>query len=119
MNGGQAAFPKCSQLYLPLFGSADAAQDAPATSAPGAPAGGRWSVHKFGGTCVGTPERIANVAAIISEDSSARKFVIVSAMSQVRARRTAGCSAPCWVPLVHQGAWGAGHLGTVFVYCTA
>ncbi|CAN1295025.1 Bifunctional aspartokinase/homoserine dehydrogenase 1, chloroplastic [Linum perenne] len=42
-----------------------------------------WSVHKFGGTCVGSSERIKNVAEIIANDSSEGKFVVVSAMSKV------------------------------------
>eukprot|EP00252_Welwitschia_mirabilis_P006391 TRINITY_DN1726_c0_g1_i1.p1 TRINITY_DN1726_c0_g1~~TRINITY_DN1726_c0_g1_i1.p1 ORF type:complete len:926 (+),score=192.42 TRINITY_DN1726_c0_g1_i1:128-2905(+) len=42
-----------------------------------------WVVHKFGGTCVGTPERISNVARVISEDTSNKKVVVVSAMSKV------------------------------------
>lgn len=47
------------------------------------PKGDCWSVHKFGGTCVGTPERIGNVAEIITADQSERKLVVVSAMSKV------------------------------------
>ncbi|XP_016472119.1 bifunctional aspartokinase/homoserine dehydrogenase, chloroplastic [Nicotiana tabacum] len=47
------------------------------------PKGDCWSVHKFGGTCVGTSERIGNVAEIIIADQSARKLVVVSAMSKV------------------------------------
>ncbi|KAG0616791.1 hypothetical protein M758_5G142100 [Ceratodon purpureus] len=47
------------------------------------PRGASWSVHKFGGTCVGTSERIQNVAKIIVEDSSVRKVAVVSAMSKV------------------------------------
>ena len=42
-----------------------------------------WSVHKFGGTCVGSSERIKNVANIILNDDSERKLVVVSAMSKV------------------------------------
>lgn len=42
-----------------------------------------WSVHKFGGTCVGSSERIKNVASIILNDDSERKLVVVSAMSKV------------------------------------
>lgn len=45
--------------------------------------GDMWSVHKFGGTCVGSSERIKNVADIILEDSSEGKLVVVSAMSKV------------------------------------
>ena len=47
------------------------------------PRGDTWSVHKFGGTCVGTWERIWNVSGIIADDPSLRKVVIVSAMSKV------------------------------------
>ncbi|GAB4861187.1 Bifunctional aspartokinase/homoserine dehydrogenase 1, chloroplastic [Ancistrocladus abbreviatus] len=47
------------------------------------PKGDMWSVHKFGGTCVGNSERIKNVANIIVNDDSERKLVVVSAMSKV------------------------------------
>lgn len=47
------------------------------------PKGDMWSVHKFGGTCVGSSERIKNVAEIIMNDTSERKLVVVSAMSKV------------------------------------
>ncbi|KAK7379625.1 hypothetical protein VNO80_05089 [Phaseolus coccineus] len=47
------------------------------------PKGETWSVHKFGGTCVGNSSRIKNVADIIINDDSERKFVVVSAMSKV------------------------------------
>lgn len=47
------------------------------------PKGETWSVHKFGGTCVGNSSRIKNVADIIINDDSRRKFVVVSAMSKV------------------------------------
>ncbi|KAL8170616.1 hypothetical protein V2J09_022420 [Rumex salicifolius] len=47
------------------------------------PKGEMWSVHKFGGTCVGTSDRIKNVAEIIVNDTSERKLVVVSAMSKV------------------------------------
>ncbi|XP_028243487.1 bifunctional aspartokinase/homoserine dehydrogenase 1, chloroplastic-like isoform X1 [Glycine soja] len=47
------------------------------------PKGETWSVHKFGGTCVGTSQRIKNVADIILKDDSERKLVVVSAMSKV------------------------------------
>ncbi|RZB70924.1 Bifunctional aspartokinase/homoserine dehydrogenase 2, chloroplastic [Glycine soja] len=48
------------------------------------PKGETWSVHKFGGTCVGTSQRIKNVADIILKDDSGRKLVVVSAMSKVK-----------------------------------
>lgn len=47
------------------------------------PKGDFWSVHKFGGTCVGSSQRIRNVAQIIVNDDSERKLVVVSAMSKV------------------------------------
>uniref|UniRef100_A0A0D9X6X8 ACT domain-containing protein n=1 Tax=Leersia perrieri TaxID=77586 RepID=A0A0D9X6X8_9ORYZ len=47
------------------------------------PKGDMWSVHKFGGTCMGTSQRIQNVADIILRDPSERKLVVVSAMSKV------------------------------------
>lgn len=47
------------------------------------PKGDMWSVHKFGGTCMGTPKRIQCVANIVLGDSSERKLIIVSAMSKV------------------------------------
>ncbi|KAL0351256.1 UNVERIFIED_CONTAM: Bifunctional aspartokinase/homoserine dehydrogenase, chloroplastic [Sesamum calycinum] len=46
------------------------------------PKGDTWSIHKFGGTCVGTSERIRNVANIVVKDESERKLVVVSAMSK-------------------------------------
>ncbi|KAH7861608.1 hypothetical protein Vadar_028344 [Vaccinium darrowii] len=45
--------------------------------------GDTWSVHKFGGTCVGSSDRIRNVAEILQNDDSERKLVVVSAMSKV------------------------------------
>ncbi|KAI4355464.1 hypothetical protein L6164_004237 [Bauhinia variegata] len=47
------------------------------------PRGETWSVHKFGGTCVGSSLRIKNVADIIINDDSERKLVVVSAISKV------------------------------------
>ena len=47
------------------------------------PQGNTWSVHKFGGTCVASWERILNVANIVANDKSPRRLVVVSAMSKV------------------------------------
>lgn len=47
------------------------------------PKGDMWSVHKFGGTCMGTSQRIQNVADIVLRDPSEKKLVVVSAMSKV------------------------------------
>ncbi|KAJ0987088.1 hypothetical protein J5N97_005444 [Dioscorea zingiberensis] len=49
----------------------------------GLPKGDLWSVHKFGGTCMGTAQRIQSVADITLDDPSERKLIIVSAMSKV------------------------------------
>ncbi|XP_058073858.1 bifunctional aspartokinase/homoserine dehydrogenase 2, chloroplastic-like isoform X2 [Magnolia sinica] len=66
-----------------IFASiADVSLDNSIEGAP-LPKGDTWSVHKFGGTCVGTAKRISNVADIILNDASERKLVVVSAMSQV------------------------------------
>jgi len=40
-------------------------------------------VHKFGGTCVGSAERIAAAARLIIELPAAQKMVVVSAMGAV------------------------------------
>lgn len=37
-------------------------------------------MHKFGGTCMATPERIADVAKLMMENQSARTMVVVSAL---------------------------------------
>nr|XP_043614760.1 bifunctional aspartokinase/homoserine dehydrogenase, chloroplastic-like [Erigeron canadensis]XP_043614761.1 bifunctional aspartokinase/homoserine dehydrogenase, chloroplastic-like [Erigeron canadensis] len=66
--------------------SASVTTDVPASEAPAKSPiikGDTWSIHKFGGTCVGTSERIQNVANIVIEDISERKLVVVSAMSKV------------------------------------
>ncbi|XP_057525947.1 bifunctional aspartokinase/homoserine dehydrogenase 2, chloroplastic-like isoform X1 [Amaranthus tricolor] len=47
------------------------------------PKGDMWSVHKFGGTCVGSPDLIKSVAEIVANDNAERKLVVVSAMSKV------------------------------------
>ncbi|CAI8618567.1 unnamed protein product [Vicia faba] len=44
--------------------------------------GESWSVHKFGGTCMGSSQRIKNVADIVLNDDSERRLVVVSAMSK-------------------------------------
>mmetsp|Transcript_23921 Transcript_23921/g.74812 ORF Transcript_23921/g.74812 Transcript_23921/m.74812 type:complete len:938 (-) Transcript_23921:174-2987(-) len=50
-------------------------------SSTGCPRGGDWAIHKFGGTCVASAERIMEVAKVMVEDkSTARKCIVVSAM---------------------------------------
>ncbi|XP_051139168.1 bifunctional aspartokinase/homoserine dehydrogenase 1, chloroplastic-like [Andrographis paniculata] len=68
-----------------LFSSVTSADSSLDEAVQGAqlPKGDSWSIHKFGGTCVGTSERIRNVANIVVKDESERKLVVVSAMSKV------------------------------------
>ncbi|KMZ70542.1 Aspartate kinase, Homoserine dehydrogenase [Zostera marina] len=47
------------------------------------PKGDTWVVHKFGGTCMGTAQRIQSAANIIMSDSSEGKLAVVSAVSKV------------------------------------
>lgn len=68
--------------YLPVHSPTDVSLDKSMEKVQ-LPKGDNWSVHKFGGTCVGTSERIKNVAEIIVKDDSERKLVVVSAMSKV------------------------------------
>lgn len=42
--------------------------------------GAHWQVHKFGGTCVATADRIAEAAKLICEDPADSKLMVVSAM---------------------------------------
>jgi len=63
---------------------APSAVASPAPSAASAcPRGEAWEVHKFGGTCVGSAERIAAAARLIIELPAAQKMVVVSAMGAV------------------------------------
>ncbi|URE00347.1 bifunctional aspartokinase homoserine dehydrogenase 1 [Musa troglodytarum] len=50
---------------------------------PSLPKGDMWSVHKFGGTSMGTSKRIQSVADIVLSDLTERKLIVVSAMSKV------------------------------------
>jgi aspartokinase/homoserine dehydrogenase 1 len=42
--------------------------------------GAHWHVHKFGGTCMATGERIRAAAQFVIDDPAENKFVIVSAL---------------------------------------
>lgn len=44
------------------------------------PRGGDWQIHKFGGTCMASSERIKKAVELMMSDAAARKAVIVSAM---------------------------------------
>ncbi|CAI5471405.1 unnamed protein product [Closterium sp. Yama58-4] len=65
--------------------ASSAAADSQASPSPPP---GNWYVHKFGGTCVGTWERIRSVADIVTSDTGRgavprHRFVVVSAMATV------------------------------------
>ena len=44
------------------------------------PRGSQWQVHKFGGTCVASAERIREAAQLVCSDIAEQKVVVVSAM---------------------------------------
>lgn len=63
------------------FSAPRAAIAEPTTDAPTqCPRGPSWEVHKFGGTCLATPERIRDVAKLGIEDPAENKILVVSAM---------------------------------------
>lgn len=51
-----------------------------AESKAGCPRGTHWQVHKFGGTCMATAQRIHDVAKLVLDDPADSKVVVVSAM---------------------------------------
>lgn len=44
------------------------------------PRGAHWQVHKFGGTCVASADRIREAAQLVCSDLAEQKVVVVSAM---------------------------------------
>lgn len=54
--------------------------EAPAAATEGAPRGTHWKVHKFGGTCMASAERIRGVAELMINSDPGSKVVVVSAM---------------------------------------
>ncbi|THG12389.1 hypothetical protein TEA_014353 [Camellia sinensis var. sinensis] len=82
VNLSYLCFTCRSNIYLPSHLLADAMQQTSSEKVE-FPKGDTWSIHKFGGTCVGSSERIRNVAHVIINDDSERKLVVVSAMSKV------------------------------------
>ena len=63
--------------------SCAAPASAPASSAKatdGCPRGPQWQVHKFGGTCMATAQRIRDIAKLVIADPAEGKVVVVSAM---------------------------------------
>lgn len=58
--------------------NATAIAEAPtAESVDSFPRGGQWEVHKFGGTCMATPDRIRSAATLVANDPAACKVVVV------------------------------------------
>lgn len=49
-------------------------------SLQGCPRGAQWQVHKFGGTCMSTADRIRAAAKLVMDDPAQSKVVVVSAM---------------------------------------
>ena len=59
--------------------------DAPAAAkGEGCPRGAHWAVHKFGGTCMASAERIRGAARLIIDDAADSKVVVVSAMGSTK-----------------------------------
>ena len=56
---------------------------APQETAGAAPRGAHWQVHKFGGTCMASAERLAAVADLMIAEPSDGLLVVVSAMGSV------------------------------------
>ena len=83
------ALPRCASQRreraarrrgVSVVAQAAAAQQAAAADAGAFPRGGDWEVHKFGGTCVGSSERIRAAAKLMIELPVRQKMVVVSAM---------------------------------------
>jgi len=64
--------------------SAVIAQNAPASTGEGCPRGAQWIVHKFGGTCMASAERITGASRLIIDDPAEGKVVVVSAMGSTK-----------------------------------
>lgn len=57
------------------------AVEAPTAEIPDVcPRGGQWQIHKFGGTCVASADRIREAAQLICNDMAEHRVVVVSAM---------------------------------------
>ena len=50
------------------------------SQADGCPRGPQWQVHKFGGTCMATADRIRDIAKLVINDPAEGRLVVVSAM---------------------------------------
>jgi aspartokinase/homoserine dehydrogenase 1 len=60
------------------------AEGARAAPADGCPRGAQWVVHKFGGTCMASAERVNGAARLIIDDPAEGKVVVVSAMGSTK-----------------------------------
>ncbi|KAH0941409.1 hypothetical protein HID58_001046 [Brassica napus] len=83
IGGGGGGLIRCELPDFHLSATATTVAGVTTENAVQIPKGEMWSVHKFGGTCVGNSQRIRNVAEVIINDNSERKLVVVSAMSKV------------------------------------
>ncbi|CAD7695273.1 unnamed protein product [Ostreobium quekettii] len=64
---------------------ADPAAAAEEASAAECPRGPAWHVHKFGGTCLASPQRIRDAMRVAVADPAEHKLVVVSAMGSTPA----------------------------------
>lgn len=60
------------------------AEGARAAPADGCPRGAQWIVHKFGGTCMASAERIRGASKLIIDDPAEGKVIVVSAMGSTK-----------------------------------
>ncbi|KIZ05587.1 bifunctional aspartokinase/homoserine dehydrogenase 1 [Monoraphidium neglectum] len=60
------------------------AEGARAAPADGCPRGAQWVVHKFGGTCMASAERVNGAARLIIDDPAEGKVVVLSAMGSTK-----------------------------------
>lgn len=54
--------------------------ETPTQTVDGCPRGAHWQVHKFGGTCMASPDRLKAAAELVINDAAEQKVVVVSAM---------------------------------------
>eukprot|EP00878_Enallax_costatus_P032395 GHUV01035600.1.p1 GENE.GHUV01035600.1~~GHUV01035600.1.p1 ORF type:complete len:205 (+),score=47.91 GHUV01035600.1:108-722(+) len=54
--------------------------ETPAQTVDGCPRGAHWQVHKFGGTCMASPDRLRAAAELVINDAAEQKVAVVSAM---------------------------------------
>ncbi|GBF98799.1 bifunctional aspartate kinase homoserine dehydrogenase [Raphidocelis subcapitata] len=77
-----AARPAGRRAALPI--RAVLAEASPAAQGDGCPRGAQWIVHKFGGTCMASAERLNGAAQLVIDDPAEGKVVVVSAMGSTK-----------------------------------